>query len=211
MRLVQAEKTGSRIRRYKEIDMRTMLAIVVAAVAVAPMVAAAQQSTMDKVEKQYDKTTDKMSAAGKDGWLVSKTKIALYADDRVSGRQINVDAKSGVVTLRGKVESAGAKQAAEQVARSVEGVTSVRNELQVVAPGDRKAVDRKDSDIKQAVKDRIAKDPSLKGSDIEVRADKGVVTLTGDAKDLNARARASELARSVDGVRAVKNEVQEKS
>ena len=58
---------------------------------------------------------------------------------------------------------------------------------------------------------RIKQDTRLKGADIDVRVDAGVVTLTGDVKDLGARARASEVARSVPGVRSVKNELQEKS
>jgi hyperosmotically inducible protein len=199
--------------------MKTILAVVAAALSVAPAVATAQQpTTTDTMGSKTDRAIDKMEQQGnktvgatKDAWLVSKTKIALFSDDRVSSRGINVDSHQGVITLRGKVESADAKAAAEQDAKGVEGVTSVRNELQVVAPGDRKAVDRKDDDIKKAVEARISNDPRLKGADIDVRADKGVVTLTGSAKDLGSRARASEVARSVDGVRAVKNEVQEKS
>src|SRR5262245_7124475 len=197
--------------------MKTILAVVATALAVAPAVASAQQPTSEMGSKT-DRAVDKMEQQGskavgttKDAWLVSKTKIALFADDRVSSRGINVDANHGVITLRGKVESTEAKAAAEQDAKGVEGVTSVRNERQVLAPSDRKAVDRKDDDIKKAVEDRISRDPRLKGADIDVRADKGVVTLTGSAKDLGARARASEVARSVDGVRAVKNEMQEKS
>lgn len=61
----------------------------------------------------------------------------------------------------------------------------------IVPTAEKKSVDRKDDEIKKAVKERLTKDPQLKGSDIEVRADSGVVTLTGDAKNLDARARAS--------------------
>jgi hyperosmotically inducible protein len=124
---------------------------------------------------------------------------------------VNVDAKNGVVTLRGKVGTPDEKKAAEEVAKGIEGVTAVKNNLQVVPNSQKKAVDRKDDEIKKAVKDRLAKDARLKGSDVEVRSDSGVVTLTGDAKDLAARARASELARGVTGVKAVKNELKEKS
>src|SRR6266545_4951840 len=98
----------------------------------------------------------------------------------------------------------------EKAAKRVEGVTSVKNQLQVVAAGERKAVDAKDDDLTKSVKDRLKKDARLKGSDVEVRADKGVVTLTGEVKDLGARARASEVARGVPGVRSVKNELKEK-
>jgi osmotically-inducible protein OsmY len=38
-----------------------------------------------------------------------------------------------------------------------------------------------------------------------------VVTLTGDVRDVRARVRASEVAHAVPGVRAVKNELKEKT
>ena len=198
-------------------------------IAAVPVVASAQTTTTDKVEKKAEKTgdkieqktekaeskvkstTDKATTATKDSWLTSKTKIALFADERVSGSDVHVDTKNGVVSLRGKVKSAEEKAAAEEVAKTVEGVASVKNQLQVVPGSARKAIDAKDDDLKKNIKSRISKDAKLKGSDIEVRADNGVVTLTGDAKDVNARARASEIARGVPGVKYVKNEIKEKS
>jgi osmotically-inducible protein OsmY len=116
-----------------------------------------------------------------------------------------------MVTLRGKVPTADQKRAAEQVTRTVDGVTSVRNDLQVVPASERKMVNAADKDLKSAVQSRIKQDARLKDSDIDVRVDAGVVTLTGDVGDVGARARASEVARSVPGVRAVKNDLQEKS
>jgi hyperosmotically inducible protein len=193
----------------------TGLAIVT--LAALPAVTGAQQSTTEKAEKKVERagdkaesTAEKAKGATKDSWISSKTKIALYGDDRVAGSAINVDTKNGVVTLRGKVGSADEKKAAEEIAKTVDGVASVKNNLQVVAPAEKKAVDAKDEDLTKSVKERLKKEPRLKGSDVEVRADKGVVTLTGEVKDLGARARASELAREVRGVRAVKNELKEK-
>jgi hyperosmotically inducible protein len=203
-------------------------------------VAASAQTTTDKVEKKAERAADKVEqkteragdkieqktekaesrtkataakagTAVKDSWITSKTKIALFGDERVSGTDINVQTRNGVITLRGKVATSQEKMAAEEIAKSIDGVASVKNQLQVVASGARKAVDAKDDDLTKSVKSRISKDTRLKGSDIEVRADNGVVTLTGDAKDLGARARASELARSVPGVKSVKNEIKEKS
>ena len=40
-----------------------------------------------------------------DAWLTAKTKIALAADGRVKGRQIDVETTNGQVMLRGKVDS----------------------------------------------------------------------------------------------------------
>lgn len=177
---------------------------------VIPAIAAAQSSP-PTIEQKTKAAAEKTGAYAKDAWLTSKTKIALYGDERVSGNEVKVETKNGAVTLRGKVATDAEKRAAEEVANGVDGVTSVKNQLQVVPASARKAVDAKDDDLKMAVKARISREPRLKGSDVQVRADNGVVTLTGDVKDIGARARASEIARGVPGVRAVKNELKEKS
>jgi hyperosmotically inducible protein len=113
--------------------------------------------------------------------------------------------KGGVVHLRGKVDSAEAKAAAGEVAKGIEGVQSVKNDLQVVAPGNRKMVDAKDGDIDKAVKARLSKDVQVKS--VDVRTDAGVVTLTGEVPNIIASAKASEMARMVPGVKSVKNEL----
>jgi hyperosmotically inducible protein len=170
------------------------------------------QTTGDKVKQKAEdaKTTAKdMTKEAKsdvsDSWITAKTKMALFADDRVKGRQVSVETEKGVVMLRGKVDTADAKAAAESVAQGVEGVKSVRNDLQVVAPGEQKAVATDDKEIKRTVESRLNRDAQLKK--IDVRADAGVVTLTGEAPSISAAARASELAREAPGVRAVKNEM----
>ena len=188
-----------------------LMLLLSAALAVVPTVGAAQPSATDKAERRTETAVGKTTSASKDGWITSKTKIALYADDRVSGNGINVDTKNGAVTLRGKVASADEKKAAEEITKGVEGVSSVKNNLQVVPPSQRKTVDRQDADIVKAIKGRLKNDPALNGSDIDVRADKGRVTLTGSAKSLTARTRASEVARGVEGVKSVKNEVEDKT
>ncbi|RPH81712.1 MAG: BON domain-containing protein, partial [Nitrospiraceae bacterium] len=57
-----------------------------------------------------------------DTWLTAKTKIALAADGRVKGRQIDVETTNGQVMLRGKVDSDSAKQAAEDITKRLDGV-----------------------------------------------------------------------------------------
>jgi hyperosmotically inducible protein len=170
------------------------------------------QSTGDKVEQKADQAWQKTKDVTRDAksgvsdsWLTARTKIALFADERVKGRQVGVETVKGVVTLRGKVDSAEAKIAAASLTEGIDGVKSVRNDLQVVAPADRTAVDISDKDITSQVKDRVSKDPRLKN--VDVRTDRGVVSLTGDVPGIGASARASELAREVSSVRSVKNEL----
>ena len=183
----------------------TTATILTALLAAAPLTASAQ-SKMEETKDKAKAMTQDAKIAVSDSWITSKTKIALFADERVKGTQVSVDTmKGGVVHLRGKVDSAEAKQTAGEVAKGIEGVQSVKNDLQVVAPGSRKMVDAKDGDIDKAVKARLSKDAQVKG--VDVRTDAGVVTLTGEVPSIVAAAKASEMARGVSGVKSVKNEL----
>ena len=177
-----------------------MMAVTVlgAFVAAAPFAAQAQ-TTKDK------SMTGEAKTAVTDSWITSKLKIALFADERVKGTQVSVDTKNGVVHLRGKVDSDEAKQAAAEIATKGEHVKSVKNDLQVVSPAARKAVDASDKDIAKMVESRMSKDAQLKK--VAVRTDGGVVTLTGEVPSITAAAKASEKAGNVPGVKSVKNEL----
>ena len=162
-------------------------AILMTLVVAAPLAGAADEKAQT--------TTQEAKTMVSDSWLTSKTKISLFADERVKGTQISVDTAKGVVHLRGKVDSAEAKSAAGDIAQKVEGVKSVKNDLQVVTPTARQAVDANDKDIDKAVETRLAKDLQLKK--VDVRTDAGVVTLTGQVATIGASAKASEMARGV--------------
>ena len=66
-----------------------------------------------------------------DGWLWVKTRFDLAAADDLRDSTINVDVDKAVVTLTGTVASAAQRARAETVAKSVEGVTGVKNMLKV--------------------------------------------------------------------------------
>ena len=142
-----------------------------------------------------------------DSFLTAKTKIALAADTRVHGRQVKVETQKGLVFVRGKVDSDEAKKAAEEIARGIEGVKDVKNELQVVAPSKREAVEDKDDAITARVKKQIAKEPNLKNAGIGVQTNAGVVSLTGEVPDISTSAHASWTAWKVHGVKSVKNDL----
>jgi hyperosmotically inducible protein len=178
--------------------MTTTAAILMTLVVAAPLAAGA-------ADEKAQTTTQEAKTMASDSWLTSKTKISLFADERVKMTQISVDTAKGVVHLRGKVDSAEAKSAASDVAQGIEGVKSVKNDLQVVAPAARQAVDANDKDIAKAVETRFGKDSQLKK--VDVRTDAGVVTLTGQVATIAASAKASEMARGVPGVKSVKNQL----
>src|ERR687896_2035513 len=63
--------------------------------------------------------------------ITTAVQAKFYAEELTRGRVIDVSAEDGVVTLRGTVPTEAARQQAVQLARSVEGVTSVTDQLQV--------------------------------------------------------------------------------
>jgi len=187
----------------------TAAALLAAVLCAAPPSASAAdtkaESTMDQVKEKAKDTAQEAKGAVSDSWLTSKTKIALFADERVKGREVRVETVSGQVFLRGKVDSDEAKTAAEEIAKGVDGVKSVKNDLQVVPPAARKAVTADDKQITKAVTATLARDPQLKK--IDVRTDAGVVVLSGEVQSMAQSAKASDLAHRVDGVKSVKNEL----
>ncbi|HEY0378953.1 MAG TPA: BON domain-containing protein [Pyrinomonadaceae bacterium] len=98
--------------------------------------------TREEYERDKDRFTEEAKRLGrvigtgaKDGWLWIKTRATLAAADDLRDSTINVDVDNAVVTLTGSVANSAQKSKAEQVARGVDGVKSVKNELGVSADG----------------------------------------------------------------------------
>jgi osmotically-inducible protein OsmY len=64
-----------------------------------------------------------------DAAITTKVKAALVKDQSLAGFQIGVETYKNVVQLSGFVDSPRRAERAQEVARSVEGVRSVRNDL----------------------------------------------------------------------------------
>lgn len=142
-----------------------------------------------------------------DSWITAKAKIAMFADSRVKGSEINVETNQGAMMIRGKVDSDAAKQAAEGIAKGIDGVKTVKNDLQVVAPSKREATNDKDDAITARVNEQISKDAHLNKAGIHAQTNAGVVSLTGEVTDLMTSAEASWSAWQVPGVKSVKNDL----
>ena len=171
--------------------MRKNFAVTTLSIAALVLVAgpAYAQTSADKptMKDKVEQKTEQAKTGVTDSWITSKTKIALFADDRVKGRQVHVGTKDGVVMLRGKVDSPEAKSAALEIAKGIEGVKNVKNELQVVAPSQRSEVAADDKVVAKNVQNKLKADPQLKNVKVEVN--KGVVSLSGEVKSIEASAR----------------------
>jgi len=144
-----------------------------------------------------------------DSVLTSKVKVALIDDPITKAGQINVETYRGVVQLGGFVDNPTQKAQATKVARSVTGVKEVRNDLLVsTKPHATTGQDVDDSVLTTSVKAKLMDDSTTKAYEINVGTQKGVVQLTGFVDSTTMKARAGELARSVDGVKDVRNDLE---
>ena len=92
----------------------------------------------ERYNREAKESGRKVGSGASDGWLWVKTRFDLAAADDLRDSTINVDVDNAVVTLSGTVANAAQKTKAEQVAKSVEGVTSVKNLLKVSTGNDNK-------------------------------------------------------------------------
>eukprot|EP01041_Mallomonas_annulata_P030097 gene30097-52187_t len=116
-------------------------------------------------------------------------------DPRVDSSRIGVAVKEGVVELSGIVPSFLQKIESEKAARRVEGVIAIAQELQVHYPGDAKVAD---SEIARRVQDIIAWDVSVPTERIQIKVERGWVTLSGTVEwnfQREAARKARELTR----------------
>jgi hyperosmotically inducible periplasmic protein len=83
--------------------------------------------------QSVERTVEKAGVALDDATVTAKVKTALIAEPGLKGLAIDVDTTQNVVTLSGSVATETAKQEAERVARGIEGVKDVTNNLSVKA------------------------------------------------------------------------------
>ena len=144
-----------------------------------------------------------------DAWVTTKAKIAVLSAVGTAGTSIHVDTLDGKVTLHGTVRDAADKKAAEDAARKIDGVTEVRNLIQVVPAKAEKTVAASDDQIKDKVAQVLKRDSTLADSSIQVQSvNNGTVLLAGKAESLNEHLRALQDAREVAGVRKVASEIE---
>ncbi len=116
------------------------------------------------------------------------------------------DRSNDTTTARADTPAVQAERSAEQAAAKAR--EAARDAGQSVGQAaDAVGNKARDMAITAEVNMRLARDPSLSALGINVDTSEGRVVLRGSAPDTAARTRASDLARDVDGVRDVVNEL----
>ncbi|MFA1282520.1 molecular chaperone OsmY [Citrobacter telavivensis] len=193
---------------------KTLLAVMLTS-AVATGSAYAENTTMDKaqsgVESAGQKVDSSMNKVGNfmdDSAITAKVKAAMVDHESIKSTDISVKTDQKVVTLSGFVESQAQAEEAVNVAKGVEGVTSVSDKLHV---RDSKSDSVKgyagDTATTSEIKAKLLADDIVPSRKVKVETTDGVVQLSGTVDSQAQIERAESIAKAVDGVKSVKNDL----
>jgi hyperosmotically inducible protein len=180
--------------------MKNKIVTVIAATALLGMAACSSTRTQRAPGEQVD-----------DAALLTSVKSALASDPITESGEINVDVNRGIVKLSGFVDSSKEQAQAVQVARNVKGVKEVQNDIAIQKTNESTGDVMDDSMLTAKVKTALITSPETKAHQINVETKQGVVQMSGFVDTAAAKAAATTVAKSVTGVKGVKNELSVKS
>jgi len=157
------------------------------------------------------------SGAAKDAWITAKLEATYALNRHLSAFAIHTETKNGLVHLTGNVESDIDRDLAGELAKGIEGVVDVDNDLTLQAQA-RQAKSSQSSDrsfgvwvddatTTAMVKSKLLANPNTKGLDIDVDTRGDVVTLNGEVSSAEEKQLAEELARNTGDVKQVRNQL----
>ena len=142
-----------------------------------------------------------------DSVITARARAALLSDPDIKSLDLKVDTHKGVVQLSGFVNNPAQIDRAMLVVRAVAGVTDVENKVDMKGTATTVGNKVDDSVVTTAVKAALLADARIKSIDIAVVTRKGEVQLSGFVDNQGQIDTAIELARAIDGVRSVNNEM----
>ena len=170
-------------------------------------------SGVKKVDNRLEVKGAPLAATNSDAWLITKVKTTLLFHSSVSASATEVNAKDGIVTLRGDAASQAEKDLTTEYAKDVDGVKDVKNEM--VVPASSKTQPSKktqtagdkidDASITGLAKVTLLYHRSTSALNTSVTTQNGVVTLTGKAKNTAEKDLATQYVKDVNGVKSVNN------
>jgi osmotically-inducible protein OsmY len=150
----------------------------------------------------------------RDAWIDGKLEGVYLLNWHLNGFAIDTEVEKGVVHLTGKVESDIDRDLAGEIAKGIDGVVEVDNDLLITAGSrvtQKAGEDRSfgawidDTTTTAAVKAKLLGNPNTKGMKIDVDTRGDVVTLSGQVASAEEKSLAGELAQNTGDVKKVTN------
>lgn len=169
----------------------------------------------DRLElRDIGKTLSSFRDTSLDAALEAKVKSALALSRRVSAMKVDVSARSGQVTLAGRVPTREARSIVEAIVADTPGVSGVENGLVVdaraTASGYEQTLLQRIADLETqvAIQERLRREPLLASARLKVDVERGLVALRGFVESELERASAQKIAEAAVGAEHVRNELE---
>lgn len=164
------------------------------------------QSVATSAGQAVDSSLNKVGDFMDDSTITARVKAALIDDKNIRSSDISVKTENKVVTLSGSVDSAEQKDLAVNAAKTVKGVTTVNDQLNVVAERSASLEGYAgDTAITSQVKAKLLADDIVPSRKVTVETRDGTVHLSGTVDSRQQADRAADIAKAVSGVKNVEN------
>jgi osmotically-inducible protein OsmY len=120
----------------------------------------------------------------------------------LNAARIGVSVREGIVTLTGIVDTYTKKLVAEKAAKKVSGVKAVAEDIQV---GPSPVYNKTDTEIAEAVLNALKWHTAVKEDRINIKVEKGIVTLEGEVEWEYQRSAAKSAIENLAGIRLIYN------
>ena len=151
-----------------------------------------------------------------DTWLGAKLDTTIALNQYISVFDINSDVRNQTAYLSGVVESQIEKDLAGEVAKSIDGITGVENDIKVDGETTRKSLEGNrstrtfgrmidDATATAVIKSKLFANSTLSALSINVDTQNGVATLRGKVSNEKEKALATKLAGNTSGITDVKD------
>lgn len=168
---------------------------------------------------EEDQTGNRAAQMTKDAWIHGRLETTYAFNPHLNPFTIETSVQDGVVTLQGSVSSDIDKDLAVEIAKGVDGVSEVRNNLQVDPAADKSSEDGpadadrtfaqwvEDVTATARVKGNLLANANTNGLSIDVDTHHSEVTLEGEVESQEEKLLAEMIARNTNGITGVNNKL----
>lgn len=138
----------------------------------------------------------------------SRVKEALSSNGEYKFTDVQVVSFKGTVQLSGFVETRDQKSSASDIAKNVQGVRDVQDNITVQSEIQRSSEEyRDDKDLASRIDRALENNPDYKFDEVSVIVVKGTVQLSGFVDTSDQKSKAGDLAKDIDEAKDVVNNI----
>jgi osmotically-inducible protein OsmY len=162
------------------------------------------ETNMAAAQGSDDGGSLRLAGVSADDSIAQALKSELNRDPLISRHRVDAEVSGATAVLTGTVADLMTKERATHIAETVKGITAVRNDI-VVVPTSTVNTDN----LEAAIRSSLVRNPATDAFQVQIKATPdGRVVLTGEVASWAERELAGRMAKTVNGVTNVRNDIE---